>query len=128
MTIQKTVDYVLNQPFTKQALDRYHKGDDKDLRHLLSELQIHSWQIVSANACRVYGQNKRRKSNEIMQEIKEMPPPENLSILLPFVATIKECIVVPLVAKVKLAKGYKVPNQLEIDFKKEKPPVMAAFL
>lgn len=129
MNITQTIDYILIHPFTIEALNKYHLGDDKDLRFLLSELQIHNWLTVSKNCSNVYRQNKRLNSPIIFDAIKDIAPPSNLDLRLPFVIKTEVCKVVPMLPKVKLPKNFIIPNQLEFEFctiKQKKPPVKVA--
>lgn len=128
MKITDQISSILEHPFAKEAIVKYNLGDDKDLRHLLFEIFTHTWLTVNENVLKVYRQNKRLNYPLIIEAIQECPPPTNLALKLPFVAKIEHCKIVTLVPKIKIHKNYRIPNQLEIDFKTKKATKKVALI
>ena len=85
MNIKKQVAYILEHPYTKEAIAKAQAGDTEMLAHLLSEVHIHSYLTVGSNALRTYRLNKKSGSFVIIDELRCMPPPDNLNIKLPFI-------------------------------------------
>lgn len=118
MTIKKAIDYILEHPFTKDALIKCQNGDDEDLRYMLFIAIKHTNIVTTSNCLKVYRQNKRTAPNLIIEAFKNITPIENLSIELPIPLIKTEqpvCKVV--IMKVKLPKSWKDPKQLELEFK-----------
>lgn len=123
MTITATVKYLLEHPFFKQAIIAYNRGDDKDIQHVLQELQIHTWLTVAKDCSVAFRHNKRANDPQIIEAIREVQPPTTLDIRLPIPIKQEHCKVITL-PKVRIHKSFKIENQLELTFtyKQKKAP------
>lgn len=83
MTIQNQVSTIFEHPFLKQAVRNYVSGNDKDLKHVFSEVFIHTYLTVSQNCGRAFRLNKWATHPVIYSAIKEVEPPTNLDVRLP---------------------------------------------
>ncbi len=115
MIIRQTVDYIMEHPYLKDAIESYNKGNEKDLRHILNEIQTHVWLKTALCASRIYGNNKWCNAGEIRLLLREMPPPENLDFRLPIPLPKDTCIVVNITKRGKRKEVYN-KMQLEINF------------
>lgn len=125
MTVSDHVVALLEHPFLKHSIKGYVKGYDKDLKHLLSVVIIHTHQMVRQDCVRKYRTNKWANIPEIITELGAVGFPEKIKYELPIpeiieeiIAIQNECLVVPL----KVVKSHRHttiyfnPNQLQIQF------------
>lgn len=120
MTIPQQVSSIFEHPFFKQAVVAYMAGNEADLRHLLSEIHIHTYLTVSSDCARAFRLNKRANDPEILASIKDVAPPSGLDLRLP-IPVYQEpiCRVVPLMVVKTNRRFPKInlsPNQLEFLF------------
>lgn len=123
MTVSDHVAGLLEHPFLKHSVKGYVAGYDKDLKHFLSVIIVHTHQMVRQDCVRKYRTNKWANIPEIITELTAVPFPEKIKYELPIpeiieeiIATQSECMVVPL----KVVKNHRHttiyfnPNQLEL--------------
>lgn len=125
MTIGQNSSYVLEHPFTKRAVENYLAGNPKDLKFLLDILQIDIYQEVSVLCTKAFKSNKKEKFPQIEQAIREVAPPERLSIKLPIPQPKPVCKVVPMKVKRHRVKIILI-GQLEILFPQKNHPLQVA--
>jgi len=82
MNIKKNTEYILNHPQTKLAIDSYNNGDTKMLEQLIFEIQFHTFDKTALLCSQVYGVNKWNNTCVIKDLIRNVEPPNNLSINL----------------------------------------------
>lgn len=118
MTIGQNSNYVLEHPYTKRAVEEFLSGDIKSLKFLLDMLQLDMYQEVSTLCARAYRTNKKENYPTIEEAIREVAPPERLSIKLPIPLPKTACIVVPMQVKhvKRVHKAIAVIGQLELVF------------
>jgi hypothetical protein len=82
MNIKQNTKYILEHPYTKKAIDEYNNGDSTMLEHLIFEVQFHAFDKTALLCSKVYGLNKWNNTVVIKDIIRNVEPPENLSISL----------------------------------------------
>lgn len=82
MNIKKNTEYILKHPQTKLAIDGYNNGDNKLLEQLIFEIQFHTFDKTALLCSQVYGVNKWNNTCVIKDLIRNVEPPNNLSISL----------------------------------------------
>lgn len=82
MNIKSNVDYILQHPYTKKALEEYGNGEDAMLKQLIFEIHFHVFDKTALLCSQVYGVNKWNNSGVIKDLIRNVEPPSNLSISL----------------------------------------------
>lgn len=103
MTIKAQIDALFRHPALPAAMDSYQQGDEIALRHIFFETIFHVYQKTTLNASRTYGTNRWLDSCEILQEIRDTPPPDNLDLRLPIPEKKVIVEVVPVI-KIKVKK------------------------
>lgn len=83
MNIKKNIEYIMGHPFTKVAIEEYVQGDTGKLETLLFEIHFHVFDKTALLCSKTYGLNKWNASGPIKEFIRNVEPPENLSISLP---------------------------------------------
>lgn len=83
MNIKKSVEYVMEHPFTKSAIEDYVNGDSSKLETLLFEIHFHVFDKTALLCSKTYGLNKWNSAGPIKDFIRNVEPPTNLSISLP---------------------------------------------
>lgn len=83
MTFVSIIDYLIGHPAFCEAVDSYNRGNEKPLKNILIDLQIHSYQKTAQCASKTYGLNKWQNSADIKVILRELPPPDNLDYTLP---------------------------------------------
>lgn len=125
MTVSDHVAGLLEHPFLKHSVKGYVAGYDKDLKHLLSVIIVHTHQMVRQDCVRKYRTNKWANIPEIITELAAVGFPEKIKYELPIPEIIeeintaqKECVVVPLkvVKHHRHTQLYFNPNQLQLQF------------
>lgn len=124
MTINGNTNYILEHPFLQQAIIAYNRGDDKDLKFILSSIQEDMYHITVNQCAKVYKRFKKETYPIIENEIRCAEPPECLNVKLPIPLKQENCKVVILSPKIKHIKNFKIINQLELEFtyKNKKAP------
>lgn len=84
-TIVQQSKSIISHPYFKHCLELAQNGDMSGFERLFYESLSHSWEVNSLNASRLYGQWHRNNHMVIKKEIREMPPPTNLDLRLPFI-------------------------------------------
>jgi len=82
MNIKANTKYILEHPYTKKAIEQYNNGDSTMLEHLIFEVQFHAFDKTALLCSKVYGLNKWNNTVVIKDIIRNIEPPENLSISL----------------------------------------------
>lgn len=82
MNIKSNTEYILNHPYTKKAIEEYVKGDETMLRQLIFEIHFHVFDKTALLCSQVYGINKWNNTVVIKDLIRNVEPPNNLSISL----------------------------------------------
>ena len=82
MNIKKNTEYIINHPQTKLAIENYNNGDSKMLEQLIFEIQFHTFDKTALLCSQVYGINKWNNTCVIKDLIRNVEPPNNLSISL----------------------------------------------
>lgn len=128
MTITQTSDYVLSHPFTKQAVQSYLQGNNKDLKFLFDLLQMDIYQETAKDCAKAFKRNKSQNYPLIEEAIREVEPPERLNTRLPIPPPKPICIVVPMkVTKPKVKPLVQaIKNQLELAFPQKNRQVSKA--
>ena len=83
MNIKKNTEYILQHPFTKRAIEEYIHGDPRMMEQLIFEVQFHVFDKTAICCAQVYGLNKWNNSGVIKELIRNVEPPNNLSVSLP---------------------------------------------
>ncbi len=94
MTIHEKTRYVLNHPYTKDAVRRYLSGDPSGLKYVLDMLQEDMYHAVGKSCAKTYNKYRAENFPDILREIRDTPPPENLKIYLPIPSPPAVCVVV----------------------------------
>lgn len=89
-TVKEQTKIILEHPFFKQSLQQAQVGDMSGFERLFMEISLHTWEKCSLAASRCYGQWHRANHMTVKKEIRDMPPPTNLDLRLPFVKPKKE--------------------------------------
>lgn len=84
-TVKEQTKLILEHPFFKQSLQQAQVGDMSGFERLFMEISLHTWEKCSLAASRCYGQWHRANHMTVKKEIRDMPPPTNLDLRLPFV-------------------------------------------
>lgn len=82
MNIKQNGKYILEHPYTKQAIKEYNEGDSSMLEHLLFEIQFHVFDMTALLCSKSIGIHKWNNIGAIKSIIRHIEPPTNLSILL----------------------------------------------
>jgi hypothetical protein len=82
MNIKKNTEYILQHPYTKKAIEEYVKGDSKMMEQLIFEIQFHTFDKTALLCSQTYGLNKWNNTCVIKDIIRNVEPPNNLSISL----------------------------------------------
>ena len=90
MTINAQIAYIKSHPFYKLALT-----DESAMEMLLFEVIFHTYTVASGNCARAYRQSRRMNGPQIVEAIRDCPPPCNLDVRLP-IPNVEECVVVSL--------------------------------
>ena len=72
----------MSHPFTKKAIEAYNNGDASMLEQLIFEIHFHTFDKTSLLCSKVYGLNKWNNAGAIKSLIRNIEPPNNLSISL----------------------------------------------
>lgn len=83
MTIQKNIEYIMEHPFTKYAIEEMNKGNSEPFKQLLFEIHFHVFDKTALSCAQTYGLNKWNNTVVIKELIRHCEPPKNLSISLP---------------------------------------------
>lgn len=132
MTIKQQIRFIIEHPYYQEAL-----RDESCMEKLLFEVMFGVYGTVAGNCSRVYRMNKRMNGPDIVTAIRDIEPPVNLDVRLPFVVPREVAPVVKMqVAHVMPELRIRYPkhpverivitNQLPLwDTKKPIEPVMA---
>lgn len=82
MTINQQIEYILEHPFTKNAIQEYNNGNPDVLKQLLFEIHFHVFDKTALHCSKVYGVNKWNNTVVLKELIRHCEPPTNLSIVL----------------------------------------------
>ena len=82
MNIKQNSKYILDHPYTKQAIKEYNQGNVEMLEHLLFEIQFHTFDMTTLLCSKAIGIHKWNNIGAIKGIIRHIEPPTNLSILL----------------------------------------------
>lgn len=110
MTFSSLTDYLIEHPAFLEAVDAYNNGNDKPIKNILMDIQIHSYQQTASLASKIYGLNKWQNSADIKALIRETPPPP-LDFQLPIP---KQIIKVNKIVKAKTRLKIMIQNQLSL--------------
>jgi len=84
-TIVEQGKLIIQHPFFAECLEKANNGDMSGFERLFYEFGSYCWEVNALNASRVYGQWHRANHCDTKREIRNMPPPTNLDLRLPFV-------------------------------------------
>jgi len=84
-TVKEQTKLILEHPFFKQSLQEAQEGDLSGLERVFMEAMLHTWEKNSLAASRTYGTWHRANHCLVKKELRDMPPPTNLDLRLPFV-------------------------------------------
>jgi hypothetical protein len=84
-TIVEQGKLIIQHPFFEECLDKANRGDMSGFERLFLELTAHCWEKCSLASSRTYGTWHRANHMLIKKELRDMPPPTNLNLRLPFV-------------------------------------------
>lgn len=82
MNIKQNTKYIIEHPYTKMAVEMYNNGDSSMLEQLIFEIQFHTFDKTAINCSKTYGLNKWNNTVVIKDLIRNVEPPNNLSISL----------------------------------------------
>jgi hypothetical protein len=82
MNIKQNSKYILDHPYTKQAIKEYNEGNSDMLEHLLFEIQFHVFDMTALLCSRTVGIHKLNNIGAIKGIVRHVDPPTNLSISL----------------------------------------------
>ena len=82
MNIKQNTEYVMSHPYTKKAIEEYNKGNTKMLEQLIFEIHFHTFDKTALLCSKTYGLNKWNNTCAIKDMIRNVEPPNNLSISL----------------------------------------------
>lgn len=82
MDIKQNSKYILEHPYTKQAVKEYIEGNPDKLEHLLFEIQFHTFDMTALLCSKAVGVHKWNNIGAIKKIVRHIEPPTNLSILL----------------------------------------------
>jgi hypothetical protein len=84
-TICEQSKLILEHPFFNECLEKANRNDMSGFERLFYELSAHTWEKCSLAAARTYGIWHRGNHMTVKKELRDMPPPTNLDLRLPFV-------------------------------------------
>jgi len=84
-SIKEQTKLILEHPFFRESLEKANVGDMSGFERLFMEITAHTWEKCSLAASRCYGQWHRANHCLVKKELRDMPPPTNLDLRLPFV-------------------------------------------
>jgi hypothetical protein len=82
MNIKANTKYILEHPYTKRAIEEYNNGDSSMIEQLIFEVQFHTFDKTALLCAQTYGLNKWNNTCVIKDLIRNVEPPNNLSISL----------------------------------------------
>ena len=82
MNIKANTKYILEHPYTKRAIEEYNNGDSSMIEQLIFEVQFHTFDKTALLRAQTYGLNKWNNTCVIKDLIRNVEPPNNLSISL----------------------------------------------
>jgi len=82
MNIKANTKYILEHPYTKRAIEEYNNGDSSMIEQLIFEVQFHTFDKTALLCAQIYGLNKWNNTCVIKDLIRNVEPPNNLSISL----------------------------------------------
>jgi hypothetical protein len=82
MDIKQNSKYILNHPYTKEAIKKYNEGNTDMLEHLFFETQFHVFDMTALLCSRTVGIHKWNNIGAIKGIVRHVDPPTNLSISL----------------------------------------------
>lgn len=82
MNIKKNTEYIMEHPFTKAAIAEYNDGNPEMLKQLIFEIHFHVFDKTALLCSQTYGMNKWNNTCVIKDLIRNVEPPNNLSISL----------------------------------------------
>lgn len=82
MTIKQNCEYIMSHPYTKKAIEAYNNGDTSKLEQLIFEIHFHTFDKTALLCSKTYGLNKWNNTCVIKELIRNVEPPNNLSISL----------------------------------------------
>jgi hypothetical protein len=84
-TIVEQGKLIIQHPFFAECLEKANNGDMSGFERLFYEVQSHCWERCSLQSARTYGIWHRGNHMTVKKELRDMPPPTNLDLRLPFV-------------------------------------------
>jgi hypothetical protein len=84
-TICEQSKLILEHPFFNECLEKANRNDMSGFERLFYEMSAHIWEKCSLQASRTYGNWHRSNHCLVKKELRDMPPPTNLDLRLPFV-------------------------------------------
>lgn len=116
-TVKEQTKLILEHPFFKQSLQQAQVGDMSGFERLFMEISLHTWEKCSLQAARTYGIWHRGNHMTVKKEIRDMPPPTNLDLRLPFVQPKQESrSQVFKISRKPIKVQVNNPNQLLLNF------------
>lgn len=116
-TICEQSKLILEHPFFNECLEKAKTNDMSGFDRLFYELSAHIWERCSLQAARTYGIWHRGNHCLVKKEIRDMPPPTNLDLRLPFVQPKQESrSQVFKISRKPIKVQVNNPNQLLLNF------------
>lgn len=115
-TICEQSKLIIKHPFFNECLKKANTGDMSGFERLFLEVSAHIWEKSALSASKTYGTWHRSNHCLIKNELREMPPPTNLDLRLPFVRPEPKKPTAVLKSIGKAIKKMANPNQLKISF------------
>ena len=89
MTITAQIAYIKEHPFYEVAMH-----DEAAMEKLLFEVMLHTYLTCSANCARAYRHARRMNGPQVVEAIRDCPPPSNLDLRLPIPVLDEGCVIV----------------------------------
>ncbi len=106
MTINAQIAYIKSHPFFAEAM-----RDEAAMDLLLFEVMFHTYSVASGNCARAYRVSRRMNGPQIVEAIRDCPPPCNLDLRLPIPEPV--CVVVDMKNAALISDAAKGLGELE---------------